>query len=143
VAAEKILIGSMLGNVDIAQKVLKELREEDFTVLLHRQIVSAIGSLLKDNNKIDPQKVIDYLNDDKAAKLISKILIEDNITFNEKVILGCIDTIKNYKLTQEIKELEKRAKMLDKKIKKSEKIEENDLKELGEIVKQLKTRNVD
>ncbi|HDK26214.1 MAG TPA: DNA primase [Candidatus Atribacteria bacterium] len=142
VAAEKILIGSMLGNVDVAQKVLKELREEDFTVLLHRQILSAIKSLLRDNNKIDPQKVIDYLNDDKAAKLISKILIEDNITFNKKVILGCIDTVKNYKLTQEIKELEKRAKMLDEKIKKSEKIEENDLKELKEIVKQLKTRNV-
>ncbi|HBY56576.1 MAG TPA: DNA primase [Candidatus Atribacteria bacterium] len=142
VVAEKILIGSMLGDVEIAQKVLKDLREEDFTVLLHRQIVSAIESLLRDNNGLDPQKVIDYLDDDKAAKLISRILMENNITFNEKVIFGCIDTIKNYKLTQEIKELEKRAKMLDEKIKNSEKIEENDLKELGKIVKQLKTRNV-
>ena len=142
VIAEKILIGCMLEDKEIAQKVLKSLQVEDFTVLLHREIVSAIERLLKDDKEINSQKVIDYLNDDKAANIISSILMEEAITFDEKVISGYINTINNFKLVQEKKNLEKKAKMLDEKIKKSEKIEENDLKELGKIAQQLKARDV-
>lgn len=142
VIAEKILIGCMLEDKEIAQKVLKSLQLEDFTVLLHRKIVSAIERLLKDDKEINSQKVIDYLNDDKAANIISSILMEEAITFDEKVISGYINTINNFKLVQEKKNLEKKAKMLDEKIKKSEKIEENDLKELGKIAQQLKARDV-
>ncbi|PKP55338.1 hypothetical protein CVT91_15930, partial [Candidatus Atribacteria bacterium HGW-Atribacteria-1] len=78
----------------------------------------------------------------EAAKLISKILMEETITFDEKIISGYVDTINNFKLTQERKNLEKRAIILDEKIKKSEKIEEDDLKELREIVRQLKSQNI-
>ncbi|MCK4309186.1 MAG: DNA primase [Candidatus Atribacteria bacterium] len=142
VAAEKILIGCILEDKKIAQNVLKSLKVEDFTVLLHREIVSTIERLLKDDKEINSQKVIDCLDNDKAAKLISRILMEEVITFDEKVITGYINTINNFKLVQEKKNLEKKAKILDEKIKKSEKIEENDLKELGEIAQQLKTRNM-
>ena len=65
--------------------------------------------------------------------------MEENITFDEKIISGYVDTINNFKLAQERKNLEKRAKNLDEKIKKSEKIEKDDLKELREIVRQLKS----
>ncbi len=142
VTAEKILIGCMLEDKKIAQNVLKSLKVEDFTVLLHREIVSTIERLLKDDKEINSQKVIDCLDNNKAAKLISRILMEEVITFDEKVITGYINTINNFKLVQEKKNLEKKAKILDEKIKKSEKIEENDLKELGEIAQQLKTRNM-
>jgi len=142
VKAEKILIGCMLENEQIARDILTKLKAEDFSVLVHRQIVTAIEKNLKDDKILDSQKVIDYLNDDKAAKLISKILMEDTITFNEKIISGYVDTINNFKLTQERKNLGKRAKMLDEKIKKSEKIEEDDLEELREIVRQLKNQNI-
>ncbi len=142
VTAEKILIGCMLEDKKIAQNVLKSLKVEDFTVLLHREIVSTIERLLKDDKEINSQKVIDCLDNDKAAKLISRILMEEVITFDEKVITGYINTVNNFKLVQEKKNLEKKAKILDEKIKKSEKIEENDLKELGEIAQQLKTRNM-
>jgi len=138
VKAEKILIGCMLENEKIARDILKKLKAKDFTVQLHRQIVEAIEKILKDDKIIDSQKVIDCLNDDKAAKLITEILMEETITFDEKIISGYVDTINNFKLTQERKNLEKRAKNLDEKIKKSEKIEEDDLKELREIVRQLK-----
>ncbi|MCJ7656172.1 MAG: hypothetical protein MUO55_00105, partial [Candidatus Atribacteria bacterium] len=67
---------------------------------------------------------------------------EETMTFDEKIISGYIDTINNFKLIQERKNLEKRAKILDEKIKKSEKIEEDDLKELREIVRQLKSQNI-
>lgn len=143
IKAEKILIGCMLENEKIAQDILKKLKEKDFSVLLHRQIVTAIEKNLKDDKVVDSQKVIDYLNDDKAAKLISKISMEETITFDEKIISGYVDTINNFKLNQERKNLEKRAKILDEKIKKSEKIEEDDLKELREIVRQLKSQNID
>ena len=142
IKAEKILIGCMLENEKIAQDILKKLKAKDFSVLLHRQIVIAIEKNLKDDKIIDSQKVIDCLNDDKAAKLISKILMEETITFDEKIISGYVDTINNFKLNQERKNLEKRAKILDEKIKKSEKIEEDDLKELREIVRQLKGKNI-
>lgn len=138
IKAEKILIGCMLENEEIVRDILTKLKVEDFSVLLHRQIVTAIEKNLKDDKIVDSQKVIDYLNDDKAAKLISNILMEETITFEEKIIYGYVDTINNFKLAQERKNLEKRAKMLDEKIGKSEKIEEDDLKELREIVRQLK-----
>jgi len=142
IKAEKILIGCMLENEQIAQNILKKLKAKDFTVPLHRQIVEAIEKILKDYKMIDSQKVIDCLNDDKAAKLISKILMEETITFDGKIISGYVDTINNFKLTQERKNLEKRAKILDEKIIKSEKIEKDDLKELREIVRQLKGQNI-
>jgi DNA primase len=129
IKAEKILIGCMLENEQIAQDILKKLKAEDFSVLLHCQIVAAIEKILKDDKIVNSQKIIDYLADDKAAKLIS-------------IISGYIDTINNFKLIQERKDLEERAKILDEKIKKSEKIEEDDLKELREIVQQLKGQNI-
>jgi len=132
----------MLENEKIAQDILKKLKAKDFTVPLHRQIVDAIEKNLKDGKILDSQKVIDCLDDDGAAKLISKILMEETITFDEKIISGYVDTINNFKLAQERKNLEKRAKNLDEKIKKSEKIEEDDLKELREIVRQLKGQNI-
>ncbi|MBC8499825.1 MAG: DNA primase [Candidatus Atribacteria bacterium] len=142
IKAEKILIGCMLENEQIAQDILKKLKAKDFSVLLHHQIVTAIEKKLKDDKAVNSQKVIDCLNDDEAAKLISKILMEETITFDEKIISGYVDTINYFKLTQERKNLEKRAKILDEKIKKSEKIEEDDLKELREIVRQLKSQNI-
>ena len=142
IKAEKILIGCMLENEQIAQDILKKLKAEDFSVPLHCQIVAAIEKILKDDKIVNSQKIIDYLADDKAAKLISNILMEETITFDEKIISGYIDTINNFKLIQERKDLEERAKILDEKIKKSEKIEEDDLKELREIVRQLKGQNI-
>lgn len=138
IKAEKILIGCMLENEEIVRDIFTKLKVEDFTVLLHRQIVTAIEKNLKYDKIVDSQKVIDYLNDDKAAKLISNILMEETITFDEKIIYGYVDTINNFKLAQERKNLEKRTKILDEKIEKSEKIEVDDLKELREIVRQLK-----
>jgi DNA primase len=140
VKAEKILIGCMLEDEEIAQNVLKKLKVEDFSVLLHRQILEAMIEILKDGKKLDSQKVMDYLDNNEATKLISKISMEEIITLDEKIISGYIDTINNIKLVQERKNLEKKAKMLDEKIKKSEKIEENDLKELRKIVQQLKSQ---
>jgi DNA primase len=131
IKAEKILIGCMLENEQIAQDILKKLKAED-----------AIEKILKDDKIVNSQKIIDYLADDKAAKLISNILMEETVTFDEKIISGYIDTINNFKLIQERKDLEERAKILDEKIKKSEKIEEDDLKELREIVQQLKDQNI-
>jgi len=142
IKAEKILIGCMLENEKIAQDILTKLKAKDFSVLLHRQIITAIEKNLKDDKMVDSQKVIDYLNDDKAAKLISKILMEETTTFNEKIISGYVDTINKFKLAQKRKNLEKRVKILDEKIKKTEKIEEDDLKELREIIRQLKNQNI-
>ena len=142
IVAEKILIGCMLENKEIAEKILKNLQVEDFTILLHREIVSVVGTLVKDNVEVNSQRVMNYLNNDKAANLISKILIEETITFDEKIISGYIKTINNFKFNQEKKNLEKKAKILDEKIKRSEKIEKSDLIELEKIAQQLKTQDV-
>ncbi len=52
VKAEKILIGCMLEDEEIAQNVLKKLKVEDFSVLLHRQILEVMIEILKDDKKI-------------------------------------------------------------------------------------------
>jgi len=140
--AEKIIIGAILVNEKIAPELIEKIEEEDFSLLLHRQIIKIIRNLFKAGKKIEAQKVIDYLNDARAARLIAQILMEEEIILDRKVILGCVETIKNYRLNQEIKELERRAKILDEKIKQSEKIENNDLKELEKISQQLKMRNI-
>lgn len=142
IKAEKILIGCMLENTQIAQDILKKLTPKDFSILLHRKIVTAIEKKLKEDNMVNSQKVIDFLSDNEAAKLISRILMEETITFNDKIISGYINTINSFKLIKERENLEKRAKILDEKIKKSETIEEDDLKELQEIVRQLKIQNI-
>jgi len=142
IKAEKILIGCMLENTEIAGKVLKRLKVDDFSVLLHRQIVSAIKNILKEGKVVNSQKVIDYLDNNEATNIISKILMEESITFSEKVISGYIDTINNFKLLKEKKILERKAKILDEKIKKSKVIKESNLIELREIVQQLKNQNI-
>jgi len=121
---------------------LKNLQVEDFTVSLHREIVSAVETLVKDSVEVNSQRIMDYLNKDEAANLISKILMEEAITFDEKIISGYIKTINNFKFNQEKKNLEKKAKILDEKIKRSEKIEKSDLIELEKIAQQLKTKDV-
>jgi len=83
----------MLENEQIAQDILKKLKAEDFSVPLHCQIVAAIEKILKDDKIANSQKIIDYLADDKAAKLISNILMEETVTFDEKIISGYIEKI--------------------------------------------------
>jgi len=141
VKSEQILLGCMLENKDIALKVLKELELEDFTIPFHREILANIKKKMEEQGEVKSQTIIDSLNDEKTTSFISKILMDDTITFDEKVISGYISTIKRHKSLQEKKVLEKKAKLLDEKIKESEKIEEKDLAELRDILNQLKLMN--
>ena len=138
IKSEKILIGCMLEDKEIALKILNELSFDDFNIPLHREIVSIIKNKIEENANIDSQIIIDSLENPQAAKFISKVLLEEMITFDEKIIEGYIQTIKTYKSLQEKKNLEKKAELLDEKIKKSQKIEEKDRIELMNILKQLK-----
>jgi len=140
--AEKIIIGAILENEKVTSELLEKIEEEDFSHPLHRQIIITIKNLFKGGKKIEAQKIINYLDNERATKLIAEILMDEEITFDRKVIMGCVETIKNYRLNQEIKELERKAKILDEKIKKAEKIDQNDLKELERISQQLRMRNI-
>ncbi|GAF92509.1 unnamed protein product, partial [marine sediment metagenome] len=56
--AEKILIGCMLENEQIARGILKKLKAKDFSVLMHRQIIAAIEKILEDDKIVNSQKII-------------------------------------------------------------------------------------
>ena len=138
IKSEKILIGCMLESKEIAQKVLNDLSVEDFSVPLHQNIFIAIKNRIEKNTNVESQVIIDSMENTNAAQLISKILLEENVTFDEKIIDGYIQTIKKFKYLQERKYLEKKAKLLDEKIKKSEKLSKKDKEELVQLLKQLK-----
>jgi len=138
VKSEKILIGCMLESRDIAAKIFNELKIEDFSIPLHREIVSSIKKQIIDKENIDSQTIIDSLDNINAVKLISRILIEETITFDEKIINGYINTIKKFKSLLEKKDLTKKAKLLDEKIKKTGKLEKKDREQLIEFLRELK-----
>ena len=104
VKAEKLIIGSMLRNKEMAQKILRKMRAGDFSVLLHRKIVKAIDRILEDDEEINPQNLIDYLPSFEALKIVIDILMREIIYSNEKVIFGFVDTVNNFRLLREKKD---------------------------------------
>ena len=98
VTAEKLLIRCMLGDKETAKKILKKIRLGDFSVLLHRKIVRAVDRILENDEEINPQNLLDYLPSLEAVKIVIDILMRKEITLDEKVIFGYIDTEKNFKV---------------------------------------------
>lgn len=97
VKAEKLLIRYMLGNKEMAQKILRKMRAGDFSVFLHRRIVRVIDRLLEDGEEINSNDLVDHLKSSEAIKLIINILMREEMTSDEKVISGYIDTVNNFR----------------------------------------------
>ncbi len=105
--AEKTLIGNILQNSDIIEKITSELEVEDFTIFEHRVIFSTIFDLYKTGEIISPQSIINKVEQPNIANLISQIVFKDVISFDLKAVNRSIKAIKIHRLQQKLNKLKK------------------------------------
>lgn len=105
VNAEKILIGNMLQKRDVIERIISDLKVEDFTVPEHREIYSTIINLFNKGEKISLQKVMDEIAEPKITNLIPRIMIRDVVSLDSGTIERSINAIKIYKLQLELEKI--------------------------------------
>lgn len=105
VNAEKILIGNMLQKRDVIERIISDLKVEDFTVPEHREIYSTIINLFNKGEKISLQKVMDEIAEPKIINLIPRIMIRDVVSLDSGTIERSINAIKIYKLQLELEKI--------------------------------------
>ncbi len=133
--AEKILIGNMLQNKDVIDRIISELEVEDFTITEHREIFSTIINLYETGEKVSMQKVIDRIEHPKITNLISRIMLKDVVYFDLDTVNRSIKAIKIHKLQQEL-DIIKKAMHLEEKNKKN--VEAKILQEYQNILNRIK-----
>ncbi len=105
VNAEKILIGNMLQKRDVIERIISDLKVEDFTVPEHREIYSTIINLFNKGEKISLQKVMDEIAEPKITNLIPRIMIRDVVSLDSGTIERSINAIKIYKLQLKLEKI--------------------------------------
>lgn len=105
VNAEKILIGNMLQKRDVIERIISDLKVEDFTVPEHREIYSTIINLFNKGEKISLQKVMDEIAEPKITNLIPRIMIRDVVSLDSGTIERSINAVKIYKLQLELEKI--------------------------------------
>lgn len=108
--AEKILIGSMIHEGKDIGRIFSELNTDDFTITEHREIISVIKNLFENGEKINIQKVIDQLENQKIINLLSQIVLKDVVYFDEETINRSINAIKKYKLQLRLNNIKTKIK---------------------------------
>ncbi len=105
--AEKILIGTMLQRRDAIERIVSDLRVEDFTVPEHREIFSIIINLFNSGEKVSLQKVMDKIEQPSITNLLSRIMLRDVISLDSVTIKRSIKAIKVYRLQLELEKIKK------------------------------------
>ncbi len=105
--AEKILIGTMLQRRDAIERIVSDLRVEDFTVPEHREIFSIIINLFNSGEKVSLQKVMDKIEQPPITNLLSRIMLRDVISLDSVTIERSIKAIKVYRLQLELEKIKK------------------------------------
>jgi len=110
VNAEKILIGNILQNRENIKKIFSELEVDYFTVKEHREILSVIKDFYEEGEKIDIQKIMDKLGNQKEINLLSQIMMKDVVSSDEESFKRSINAIKKYRLQLELKKVSSKIK---------------------------------
>jgi DNA primase len=136
VNAEKILIGNMLQKRDVIERIISDLKVEDFTVSEHRKIYSTIIELFNRGEKISLQKVMDEIAEPEINNLIPRIMIRDVVFLDSGTIERSINAIKIYKLQLE---LEKIKNKIDEEEKRKKAVTAELLQEYQDLLHKIKT----
>ncbi|MFH1867954.1 MAG: DNA primase [Candidatus Omnitrophota bacterium] len=115
--AEKIIVGLMIEDPEIAQEVRSKLRIEYFQSEDVRSILRAIAQMLDEGKIPTAAKIIHQLDDDNLSHIICETLTEtENFVDRERCLHDCILRIKQdelklkrEKITTLIKEAEQRG----------------------------------
>lgn len=108
--AEKILIGSMVNENKKIEKIFSEIGINDFKIKEHKEIVMVIKSLFEEGEKVNIQKIIDRLEDQKIINLLSQIVLKDVIYSDEETTTRSINAIKKYNLKIKLTEIRNKIK---------------------------------
>ena len=112
---EKI-IQSMLKDTSKIKKIKSQISVEDFPDKNYRQIISLIYSLTEAQNEIDPNVIMDRLNNNNedsnfgVNQIMSKLIMEieeDKVYFEDRTIDKMIFSLKRFNDEQKYKQLEK------------------------------------
>ncbi len=134
--AEKILIGTMLQKRDAIERIVSDLRVEDFTVPEHREIFSIIMNLFNSGEKVSLQKVMDKVEQPSITNLIPQIMLRDVISLDSVTIERSIKAIKVYRLQLE---LEKTKKAINEEEKRKKNVNAELLQKYQDILYRIKT----
>jgi len=110
VNAEKILIGNILQNRENIKKIFSELEVDYFTVKEHREILSVIKDFYEKGEKIDIQKIMDKLVNQKEINLLSQIMMKDVVSLDKESFERSINAIKKHRLQLELKKVSSKIK---------------------------------
>lgn len=108
--AEKILIGNMIHEGKGIGRIFAELNIDDFTRTEHRAIISVIKNLFENGEKINIQKVIDQLENQRIINLLSQIVLKDVVYFDEEIVNRSINAIKKYRLQLRLNKIKNEIK---------------------------------
>jgi len=97
---EKLLVKLMLEEEELIRQVRERLTPEDFQDERIARIVSLMFDLIEQGKNIEPNKLINYLDDEASAQVIceSTLLPEVPSQNKEHIINDCIKRLKNERL---------------------------------------------
>ncbi|MFH1269813.1 MAG: DNA primase [Candidatus Omnitrophota bacterium] len=109
---EKLLIKLMLEEEELIGHIRQRLEPADFQDERTSRIVSLMFELMEQGKNIEPNKLINYLNDNSISQIIceSTLLPEISAQNKENIINDCITRLKNERLKNKKQRLHEQIK---------------------------------
>lgn len=109
---EKLLIKLMLEEEELISHIRERLEPADFQDERTSRIVSLMFNLIEQGKNIEPNRLINYLNDDSISQIIceSTLLPEIPSENKENIINDCIQRLKNARLRTKKQHLHEQIK---------------------------------
>lgn len=116
IRAEAILLKLMLDDASIVPKVKENLEVEDFKNLDYRKILNGIFDIFENCDIIDIKVLIDYLNDEGLASIVSSFSLESDLECEDKgkMLTDCIKRLKELSIAEKKKGIEEEIKKAEK-----------------------------
>jgi DNA primase len=112
---EKLLINLMLEEKEMVNRIRQHLEPADFQDERTSRIVSIMFDLIEQGKKVEPHKLINYLDDEEALQCIceSPFKLEVSSEDKEKIVDDCIQRLKHRRLTLKKQRLQEEIKLAE------------------------------
>jgi len=121
---ERIIVQLMLEDPDLASSIKDDLILEDFENPELKEIIAVIFKLIAENKPFGPSQIINYLKEDKIARLISELSAGpiipgydgssgDGLLDKERLVTDCIKKVKTKNLRRTRLSLQRKIKMAE------------------------------
>ena len=121
---ERIIVQLMLEDPEVASTIKDDLILEDFENPELKKIVALIFKLIAENKPFGPSQIINYLKEDKTARLISELSAGpiiagydnsagDGLLDKRRLVADCIKKIKTKNLRRTRLSLQRKIKMAE------------------------------